>query len=71
MSADHEAAKAQAADEARRLGDRLPLNRRQELRDRIWETADTDERAALRAEYALAGWSLCAHSDCPPDSCRG
>ena len=62
MSAEHEAAEEVAAQ-----GDRLPLTRRQELRDRIWATADTDERAALRAEYALAGWTLCPHSDCQPD----
>ena len=70
MGSEHEQAKAQAVSEVARHGDRLPLSRRQELRDRIWATADTDERAALRAEYALAGWRLCPHSDCPPDSCR-
>lgn len=31
----------------------------------VWETADLDERAALRAEYSLAGWTLCPHSACP------
>ena len=70
MSREHEAAKALAAAEAAEHGDRLPLTRRQELRDLVWSTADTDERAALRAEYALAGWRLCPHSDCQPDHCR-
>lgn len=70
MSEEHEAAKSRARTEAERLGDRLPLTRRQELQDRVWETADLDERAALRAEYSLAGWALCPHSACPPDQCR-
>ena len=70
MSREHEAAKALAAAEAAEQGDRLPLSRRQELRDLLWSTADIGERAALRAEYALAGWRLCPHSDCQPDHCR-
>ena len=70
MSTEHERARALAAAESALHGDRLPLTRRQELRDLIWVTANTDERASLRAEYALAGWSVCPHSDCPPDDCR-
>lgn len=62
MSEQHRAALEQAQAETALLGDRLPLTRRQELRDRIWATADDAERAALRAEYALAGWTLCPHS---------
>ena len=69
MSEIHERAKV-ARDEVEAHGDRLPLTRRQELRDLLWSTADRAERAAMRAEYALAGWTLCGHSDCPPDSCR-
>lgn len=70
MGSEHEAAKAEARREVELHGTRLPLTRRQELRDRIWATADPDERAALRAEYAIAGWSLCPHSGCPPFDCR-
>jgi hypothetical protein len=70
MSREHEDAKAAAQAEVARFGNDLPLTRRQELRDAIWDTADQSERAALRAEYALAGWRLCKHSDCSPDHCR-
>lgn len=70
MSAEHERAKALARAEAAQWRDRLPLTRRQELSDLLWATADVSERAALRAEYALAGWALCPHSTCPPHDCR-
>lgn len=71
MSQEHELAKAEAEAEIARFGSALPISRRVELRDRIWATADLDERVAIRAEYALAGWNLCPHSDCPPYDCRG
>ena len=70
VSEEHEAAKAAARRETQQQGTHLPLNRRMELRDDIWVTADAAERAALRAEYALAGWTLCPHSGCPPYDCR-
>lgn len=70
MSEQHEAALEQARLEEALMGDRLPLTRRQELRDEVWSTADVSERAALRAEYALAGWRICQHSDCQPDDCK-
>lgn len=40
-------------------------------RDEQWTRATTaDERAAIRAEYVAAGWTICDHESCPPFDCR-
>lgn len=42
-------------------------------RDAQWEAvsaAGPEAVAALRAEYAAAGWTLCEHDTCPPFDCR-
>jgi hypothetical protein len=42
-------------------------------RDKQWaavSAAGPEAVAALRKEYAEAGWKMCAHDTCPPFDCR-